>query len=66
MAKSHLKLVTPTEVNRTVAPTRRPYAKLRTRECLTSFRAGAGQAILQGNGIPWGGLEQHEILSTPG
>jgi hypothetical protein len=66
MTKSHLKLVAPTEVNRTVAPTRRPNAKLRTRERLTSFRAGAGQAILEDNGIPGGGLEQHEILSTPG
>jgi hypothetical protein len=36
MAKSHLKLVPPTEVNRTVAPTRRPNAELRTREHLTS------------------------------
>jgi integrase len=35
MAKSHLKLVPPTEVNRTVAPTRRPNAELRTREHLT-------------------------------
>jgi integrase len=35
MAKSHLKLVTPTKVNRTVAPTRRPNAELRTREHLT-------------------------------
>jgi integrase len=35
MAKSHLKLVAPTEVNRTVAPTRRPNAELRTREHLT-------------------------------
>jgi integrase len=35
MAKSHLKLVTPTEVNRTVAPVRRPNAELRTREHLT-------------------------------
>jgi integrase len=33
MAKSHLKLVTPTEV--TVAPTRQPDAELRTREHLT-------------------------------
>ena len=36
MAKSHLKLVTPTEILRTVAPTRRPNAELRTREHLTS------------------------------
>jgi type 1 fimbriae regulatory protein FimB/type 1 fimbriae regulatory protein FimE len=35
MAKSHLRLVAPTEVNRTVAPTRRPNAELRTREHLT-------------------------------
>jgi integrase len=35
MAKSHLKLVTPTTVNRTVTPTRRPNANLRTREHLT-------------------------------
>jgi integrase len=35
MAKSHLKLVAPTEVNRTVAPTRRPNAELRTGEHLT-------------------------------
>jgi integrase len=37
MAKSHLKLVLPTEVNRTVAPTRRPNAELRTREHLTPW-----------------------------
>src|SRR5450755_4110915 len=30
LAKSHLKLVTPTEVKRTVAPGRRPNAELRT------------------------------------
>jgi integrase len=39
MAKSHLKLVTPTEVKRTVAPkcrpTRRPNADIRSREHLT-------------------------------
>jgi len=35
MPKSHLKLVAPTAVNRTVAPTRRPNAELRTREHLT-------------------------------
>jgi site-specific recombinase XerD len=35
MAKRHLKLVTPTTVNRTVPPRRRPNAKLRTREYLT-------------------------------
>ncbi len=35
MAKSHLKVVAPTEVKRTVAPGRRPNAELRTREHLT-------------------------------
>jgi integrase len=35
MAKSHLKLVTPTEVKRTVAPGRRPNVDLRTREHMT-------------------------------
>jgi hypothetical protein len=34
MAKSHLKLVAPTEVNRTVAPTRRPNTEFCTREHL--------------------------------
>jgi integrase len=41
MAKSHLKLVAPTEVNRTVAPGRRPNAELRTREHLTPGEVGA-------------------------
>ena len=35
MAKSHLKLVSPTTVNRTVTPRRKPNAELRTREYLT-------------------------------
>jgi type 1 fimbriae regulatory protein FimB/type 1 fimbriae regulatory protein FimE len=35
MAKPQLKLVTPTAVNRTVMPKRRPNAELRTREYLT-------------------------------
>jgi integrase len=35
MAKSHLKLVTPNTVKRTVTPTRLPNADLRTREYLT-------------------------------
>ena len=35
MAKSHLKLVTPATVNRTVTPKRAPNADLRTREYLT-------------------------------
>ena len=47
MAKSHLKLVAPTEVNRTVTPTRRPNAELRTREHAkrgrSADRGGQGQ-----------------------
>ena len=35
MAKSHLKLVTPATVKRTVTPRRLPNADLRTREHLT-------------------------------
>jgi type 1 fimbriae regulatory protein FimB/type 1 fimbriae regulatory protein FimE len=35
MAKSHLRLVAPTTVNRTVTPKRPPNADLRTREYLT-------------------------------
>ena len=36
MAKSHLRLITPTAKKRTVTPTRRPNADLRTREYLTA------------------------------
>ena len=35
MTKSHLKLVTPATINRTVTPKRAPNADLRTREYLT-------------------------------
>ena len=35
MAKSHLRVVAPATVNRTVTPMRRPNADLRTREYLT-------------------------------
>jgi hypothetical protein len=41
MAKAHLKLVTPTTVNRTVTARRPPNAELRTREHLTQPSAGA-------------------------
>jgi site-specific recombinase XerD len=44
MQKSHLKLVSPTEINRTVVPTRRPNAELRTREHLT---AGEVEALVE-------------------
>jgi integrase len=49
MAKSPLKLVTPTEVNRTVAPTRRPNAELRTREHLTPTEVEAVIEAATGN-----------------
>ena len=35
MAKKHLRLVTPTTVNRTVTPKRQPNKDMRTREHLT-------------------------------
>jgi hypothetical protein len=44
MKKSPLKLVPPTDANRTVVPTRRPKAKLRTREHLT---AGEIEALVE-------------------
>jgi site-specific recombinase XerD len=44
MKKSYLKLVSPTEVNRTVTPKRRPNAELRTREHLT---AGEIEALVE-------------------
>jgi integrase len=44
LAKSALKLVAPTEVLRTVSPTRRPNAKFRTREHLTS---GEVEALIE-------------------
>jgi hypothetical protein len=52
--KSHLKLVTPTEVNRTVAPVRRPNAELRTQEHLTpgEVEALVEAAILGGGDDP--------------
>jgi hypothetical protein len=40
---SHLKLVTPSKVNRTVTPSRRPNPELRTREHLT---AGGVDALI--------------------
>jgi hypothetical protein len=40
MAKTHLRLVAPTEVNRTVRPKRQKNAELRTREHLTPDELG--------------------------
>ena len=52
MAKSHLKLVTPATVNRTVTPTRPPNADLRTREYLTEDEVERLMTATKGN--RWG------------
>jgi type 1 fimbriae regulatory protein FimB/type 1 fimbriae regulatory protein FimE len=49
MAKSHLKLVTPTAVNRTVMPKRLPNAELRTREYLTGAEVERLIEVAKGN-----------------
>ena len=50
MAKSHLKLVAPNTVNRTVAtPVRKPNAELRTREYLTDAEVESLTAAAKGN-----------------
>jgi integrase len=49
MAKSHLRLVTPATINRTVTPTRPPNAKLRTREYLTDAEVVRLIEIAKGN-----------------
>jgi integrase len=52
MAKSHLKLVAPTTEKRTVRPTRRPNADLRTREYLTEAEVERLLKATQGNRWP--------------
>jgi hypothetical protein len=52
MAKSHLKLVTPATVNRTVTPKRMPNADLRTREYLTETEVE--RLLTAVNGNRWG------------
>ena len=49
MAKSHLKLVTPATVKRTVTPKRLPNADLRTREYLTEAEVERLMAAAKGN-----------------
>jgi type 1 fimbriae regulatory protein FimB/type 1 fimbriae regulatory protein FimE len=49
MAKSHLKLVTPATVKRTVTPKRLPNGKLRTREYLTETEVERLMAAAKGN-----------------
>ncbi|MFY9956308.1 tyrosine-type recombinase/integrase [Bradyrhizobium sp.] len=61
MAKSHLKLVEPTAVNRTVVmPVRKPNAKLRTREYLTD--AEVAQLIEAAKGHRYGHRDATMIL----
>jgi type 1 fimbriae regulatory protein FimB/type 1 fimbriae regulatory protein FimE len=60
MAKSHLKLVAPTTVNRTVRPRRRPNAELRTREYLTE--AEVERLINAAKGNRWGHRDATMIL----
>jgi type 1 fimbriae regulatory protein FimB/type 1 fimbriae regulatory protein FimE len=49
MAKSHLRLVAPATVNRTVMPKRRPNAELRTREYLTDAEVDRLTDAAKGN-----------------
>src|SRR6478672_4457963 len=60
MAKSHLKLVAPDKVNRTVAPLRRPNAALRPREHLTEREIDKLIAAAKGN--RWGQRDSTMIL----
>jgi type 1 fimbriae regulatory protein FimB/type 1 fimbriae regulatory protein FimE len=60
MAKSHLKLVTPAIVNRTVTPKRVPNADLRTREYLTG--AEVDRLLTAANGNRWGRRDATMVL----
>ena len=60
MAKSHLKLVTPATVNRTVTPKRLPNADLRTREYLTEAEVERLMEAAKGN--RWGHRDATMIL----
>jgi len=60
MAKSHLKLVTPSTVNRTVTPKRLPNADLRTREYLTEAEVERLMAAARKN--RWGHRDATMIL----
>ena len=55
MTKAHLTLVTPSIVNRTVMPQRRPNADLRTREHLTEAQVQrlAPGYVAPGYVAPW-------------
>jgi len=60
MAKTRLKLVAPTAVNRTVTPTRPPNADLRTREYLTDAEVGRLMKVAAGN--RWGHRDSTMVL----
>jgi site-specific recombinase XerD len=60
MAKSHLKLITPTTVNRTVTPLRLPNKALRTREHLTETEVEKLMGAAKGN--RWGHRDVTMIL----
>jgi integrase len=60
MAKSHLKLVAPDKVNRTVTPLRRPNAAVRPREHLTECEVEKLIAAAKGN--RWGQRDSTMIL----
>jgi type 1 fimbriae regulatory protein FimB/type 1 fimbriae regulatory protein FimE len=60
MAKSHLKLVTPATVKRTVTPRRRANADLRTREYLTEAEVERLMTAAKGN--RWGHRDATMIL----
>ena len=60
MSKSHLKLVTPAILNRTVTPTRLPNADLRTREYLTEAEVKRLMAVARKN--RWGHRDATMIL----
>jgi integrase len=60
VAKSHLKLVAPATVPRTVTPTRPPNADLRTREYLTEAEVEWLMAVAKGNS--WGQRDATMVL----
>jgi integrase len=60
MIKSHLKLVTPRTVNRTVTPKRLPNGKLRTREYLTEAEVARLMKAAMGN--RWGHRDAAMVL----
>jgi integrase len=62
VAKSHLRLVSPTTVNRTVTPKRRPNADLRRREYLTEAEVEKLLKATRGN--RWGHRDATMILVT--